>query len=172
MAFDAFIWFESEAGSPPIVGESQDRTFANNNAIQIVSYTWTAENATAIGSASGGAGAGKAKFNALKFKAGIGKHSPVLFKYMVTGAHFKAAHLALRRDKNGPPFWQLDMNVVFVTGQSQTFDAATDMPLEEWTLVFGSVKETFTAGGNNGVPTTVSQGWNQVTNSENLLVGP
>src|SRR5689334_15471834 len=108
MAFDAFIWFESDAGGPPIPGETQDKSFASNDAIQIVSYLWTAENTTTIGSAGGGAGAGKAKLNPLKFKAVIGRQSPVLFKYLATGLHFKAAHLALRNGKN-PPFWMLDL---------------------------------------------------------------
>src|SRR3954470_2612390 len=140
MAFAALIWFESEAGGLPIPGETQDKVLPAN-AIPIAGYSWSSENTTSIGSSSGGAGTGRAKLNPLKFKAGIGTHSPVLFKYLVTGAHFKAAHLTLRSGKNNPPFWLLDLGFVFVTAVSQTFDPATDMPLEEWTLAYGSAKE-------------------------------
>lgn len=171
MAFDAFIWFESEAGGLPIPGETQDTAVGANNVIPIAGYSWSSENTTSIGSSGGGAGTGKAKLNPLKFKAGIGKHSPVLFKYLVTGAHFRAAHLTLRSGKNNPPFWLLDLGLVFVTAVSQTFEAATDMPLEEWTLAYGSAKETFSPNGITG-PGSIIQGWNQVTNSENLLIAP
>src|SRR4051812_38410127 len=164
MAFDAFIWFESEPGGIPIPGETQDTAVGANNLIPVAGYSWSSENTTSIGSAGGGAGAGKAKLNPLKFKAAIGKHSPILFKYMVTGGHFKAAHLTLRSGKNNPPFWLLDLGLVFVTAVSQTFEPANEIPLEEWTLVYGSAKETFSPNGTTG-PGSIIQGWNQVTNS-------
>ena len=76
----------------------------------------------------------------------------------------KAAHLALRNSK-GAPFWQLDLGLVFVTAQSQTFDAMTDTALEEWTLAYGSAKETFNFSVGNA-PNSISQVWNQVANAE------
>ena len=49
MAVDAFIWFVPETGGAPIPGETVDRSFAANNAIQILGYSWSAENTLSMG---------------------------------------------------------------------------------------------------------------------------
>ena len=54
--------------------------------IVVDSFSFGVENPTTIGSATGGAGAGKIKFNEFQIKKTIDNASPVLFKQAAAGA--------------------------------------------------------------------------------------
>src|SRR5579859_3365259 len=93
MAFDAFLTFE---GSPiPIQGESTDKSFPNS--IELRSLSFSVENIVSVGSATGGAGAGKAKFNEIEITKLSDSSSPVLFKMLVMGQHFTSATITIRK---------------------------------------------------------------------------
>ena len=74
-AVDAFIWFES----PPVTevrGETKDIA----PAFEIKDFSFGVENPTTIGSATGGAGAGKVKFNEFTIKKTSDSASPAFFE--------------------------------------------------------------------------------------------
>ena len=77
-----------------IPGESVDA--AHKGEFEIDSFSFGVENPTTIGSATGGAGAGKAKFNEFHVMKSTDKASPVLFLKCASGAHLKEAVLTCR----------------------------------------------------------------------------
>ena len=85
MAVNAFITFESvSVGSVP-------------EALEIEDFSFGVENATTIGSAMGGAGAGKIKFNEFTIKKTSDQSSPAFFKNCCAGAHYKTVTVSMRR---------------------------------------------------------------------------
>src|SRR5438094_7169082 len=67
------------------------------DAFEIKDFSFGVENPTTIGSATGGAGAGKIKFNEFTIKKTTDKASPLFFKSCVSGTHFKEVKLAVRK---------------------------------------------------------------------------
>ena len=68
-AVDAFIWFESPGVMLEVTGETKDDANLDNSpAFEIKDFSFGVENPTTIGSATGGAGAGKIKFNEFTIK--------------------------------------------------------------------------------------------------------
>jgi|GEM_PF-5437782 len=82
-AVDAFIWFESPAdGMLEVRGETKDDVYLGNKgaAFEIKDFSFGVENPTTIGSATGGAGAGKIKFNEFTIKKTSDSASPTFFQ--------------------------------------------------------------------------------------------
>jgi type VI protein secretion system component Hcp len=109
-------------------------------------------NATTIGSATGGAGAGKAKFDELNVAALFSANSPVLLKALVIGAHYETAVLT-QRDASGNPVAAWALGTVFVTDDG--VKSGTPLPTETLTFAFGSITEATSAH---------STSWSQVLN--------
>src|SRR2546423_15604039 len=86
MAVDAFLSLVPKGTS--VVGESHDATFGKS-AFEIKDFSFSVENPTAIGSATGGAGAGKVKFNEFTIKKTADKASAVLFQNCAQGVHYE-----------------------------------------------------------------------------------
>src|SRR5215510_11318742 len=82
MAVDAFIWFEKPgAGAAKLPeGETLDKTYSKKKAFEIKDFSFGVENPTTIGSATGGAGAGKIKFNEFTIKKTSDSASPSFFQ--------------------------------------------------------------------------------------------
>src|SRR4249920_3049801 len=78
-----------------IKGESLDEK--HKGEIELESFSWSATNATTIGSATGGAGAGKVKQEKLIVTKRYDKSSPPLFAALAAGQHFKKATLTARK---------------------------------------------------------------------------
>ena len=100
MAVDAFIWFKNASGgglTPE--GETTDAFFSKEKAFGINDFTFGVENATTIGSATGGAGAGKVKFNEFTIRRTTDQSSPVLFKNCCVGAHYESVIIAMFSEK-------------------------------------------------------------------------
>ena len=85
------------------------------DAIVVDSFSFGVENPTTIGSATGGAGAGKIKFNEFEINKKIDNASPVLFKQAASGAHYKKAVLTLRNAGDKDPYMTYTMETVFIT---------------------------------------------------------
>ena len=71
MAIDTFIWFVQQSGMQAPVGETQDAAFKAggagldgdpNPAFELKDWSFKVSNKSTIGSATGGAGGGKAEF--------------------------------------------------------------------------------------------------------------
>src|SRR5437899_7190000 len=85
MAYDSFLKIEG------IKGESLDSK--HKDEIEVLSFSWGATQPGAFG----GGGTGKVSAQDFSFVVKIDKSSPLLFKYLATGAHLKEAVLTLRK---------------------------------------------------------------------------
>src|SRR5262249_33750958 len=121
MAVDAFIWFEEPGVGKPPLGETLDKTYSANKAFEIKDFSFSVENPSTIGSATSGAGAGKAKFNEFEITKTTDSASPTFFKNCVAGVHYGKVTLAMRKaggdpSSAGKEFLRYTFGTVFTTG--------------------------------------------------------
>jgi type VI secretion system Hcp family effector len=167
MPFDAFLKIDAPSGVT-IPGETTDGSKSTTE-FAVTSFSWGLSNATSIGSASGGAGAGKAKFSEFKITKPVDKSSPLLFKMAAMGTHAPSATLTLIRNGYKLPFLTVKLNLVFVTDiETNGISQGQDDPEETITLVFGALSESFAPTlPKGGLGSPVTGQWDQVTNSQN-----
>ncbi len=97
-ATDYFLKVQTGEPVPSAIqGESVDRDFPQ--AIEIESFSFGAENVTTIGSATGGAGAGKAKFQEFTIEKAVDSTTPRFLKTLAMGTHFANVELIARRQR-------------------------------------------------------------------------
>src|SRR5690242_11081014 len=102
MAVDAFLQFTKKGdGSVDLEGETKDETIGKDlpgpKPFQIEDWNFGVSQTLNIGSASGGAGAGKANFEPFHVKKNIDIATPFLFKTCCVGGHYQDVILAVRR---------------------------------------------------------------------------
>jgi type VI secretion system secreted protein Hcp len=141
------------------------------DAIAINSFSWGVENPATIGSASGGAGTGKAKFNEFVFTKQVDNASPALFKQLALGAHFKKVVLALRKSGESAPYMTYTMETVFVSKIDHS-GSSPEVPTEEVALGYGKLVVQSIGKSADGVPSKVTHGWNQVLNKADDAIVP
>lgn len=137
---------------------------ALKEAIVVESFAWGAESPTTIGSATGGSGAGKVKFNELHVTKKVDRASPLLFQQLAKGAHYKTAVLTLRKVGDKEPYMTFTMDTVFIT-KLDYGGGSPEVSNEEISFVFAKVLVKSTeelADGTLAAP--VQSGWDQVTN--------
>jgi type VI secretion system secreted protein Hcp len=83
MAFDAFLKLDGIKGEGP-AGE-----------ISLESFSWGVSNTSTIGSATGGAGSGKAMFQDFSFTSVAGAESADLFLAAAAGKHIQSGQLTV-----------------------------------------------------------------------------
>jgi type VI secretion system secreted protein Hcp len=171
MAFDIFLDFpnppSTSSGDIKVVGESTDK--AHLNAIPVTSVSFGVENSTSIGSATGGAGAGKARFDALEITKNVDASTPYLFNLVGLGAHFPDAELSIRKSGASSDYLIYRFKMVCVQQIKWSGGNGDDAPQETVSLAFGSMQVNYTPTSANGKPAkSISQSWNQVTNSSML----
>jgi type VI secretion system secreted protein Hcp len=169
MAVDAFIWFESPGAGTPPEGETKDAYYSQKKAFEIKDFSFGCENPTTIGSATGGAGAGKIKFNEFTIKKTSDKASPVFFKNCCIGSHYASVTIEMRKAggdpaSTGKPFLKFKFAIVFTTKIDWT-GPGDEGPEEGITFVYGKLGVKYTEqtpeGGSGGDHIA---GWDQVTN--------
>src|SRR2546428_4664293 len=102
-----------------IEGESLDPQ--HKGAFEIKDFSFGVENPTTIGSATSGAGAGKAKFNEFTIKKTVDKASPLLFRSCASGAHIKEATFTARKAGERPvEFLKVRMSEVLISSFQTT----------------------------------------------------
>lgn len=146
-AVDAFIWFEDTGGMRAPGGETKDDFFGHSKigaAFELKDFSFGVENPTTIGSATGGAGAGKIKFNEFTIKKATDKASPLFFKNCCAGSHYKNVTIELRKAGPDPkssskPFLRYHFQTVFTT-KIDWSGPGDEGPEESITFVYGSVK--------------------------------
>jgi type VI secretion system secreted protein Hcp len=172
MPVDSFIWFESQAGMLPAIGETKDEVYSKKKekAFEISAWSFAIENPTTIGSATSGAGSGKAKFNEFSITKFTDSASPAFFRNCVAGAHYKKVTLEMRKaggdpTKAGTPFLTYTFYTVFTTGVE--YDIGDEAGCKE-TIKFqyGSLVVKYQKQGADGKPegSPIIRGWNQITN--------
>ncbi len=180
MAVDAFIWFESQAGMAKIEGETQDAVYMKGGtnslaaavgAFEIKDFSFGVENPTTIGSATGGAGAGKIKFNEFTIKKTSDSASPAFFKNCCAGSHYKTVYIDMRKaggDPNsaGKAFLRFRFETVFTT-KIDWSGPGDEGPEESITFVYGILGVAYWPQGKEGTQGAVPKaaGWNQMLNT-------
>jgi type VI secretion system secreted protein Hcp len=173
MAVDAFIWFEpaiSDMMQP--AGETKDSKYSKttpNPAFEIKDFSFGVENPTTIGSATGGAGAGKIKFNEFTIKKSSDKASPAFFKNCCAGAHYSTVTIEMRKaggdpGTSGKGFMRFKFDTVFTT-KIDWSGPGDEAPEETITFVYGKLGVMYweqTAEGKQGQQWPA--GWDQVQN--------
>ena len=154
MAVDAFITFEKvSVGSDP-------------GGFEIKDFSFGIENPTTIGSATGGAGAGKIKFNEFTIKKTTDTASATFFKNCCVGAHYKAVTVEMRKAggdpaASGKPFLRFKFDTVFTT-KIDWSGPGDEGPEESITFVYGKLGIKFIPHEPGSQPLVV--GWDQVLN--------
>jgi type VI secretion system secreted protein Hcp len=133
--------------------------------IELASFTFEVENDLSIGSATSGAGAGKAKFDPITVTRQLDVASPTLFQLCASGTHLKQVDFVVSQS-GGPagqkPFLRFTFSTVFIQNITWNASAGDDTPQETLNLEYGQMGVTFLDQQNNSPS---SAAWSQVTNS-------
>jgi type VI secretion system secreted protein Hcp len=175
MAIDIFLVIPENPANPPVEGtaaadQSIAATFPNATVISVSSFELGVENSVSLGSATGGAGAGKVQFDPLIIQKAVDHASPSLFSAASSGRNFQAVQLYLR--SSGPatqPFLAYEFRAVLITKIDWSGNSGSQEAAETLTLAYGAVVVAFQQPNPDGSPGPVTQGgWNQVTNTADV----
>jgi type VI secretion system secreted protein Hcp len=165
MAFDAFLKIET----PAVAGESSDAK--HKGEIELFSFSLGAANPTTIGSATGGAGAGKVSFSSFSIMKKTDKTSPILFQACANGNHYAKATVTLRKASGGDPveYLKYTFGTVFVESvQWSGSSGGDDAPAESVSFVFGKLEVDYQPQGADGKPQggAIHGGWDVTKNTK------
>ncbi|MEW6477243.1 MAG: type VI secretion system tube protein Hcp [Actinomycetota bacterium] len=162
MPFDAFL----KLGD--ITGDSTDA--AHKGEIVVQAYSFGVSNTASLGSATGGAGAGKAVFSDLNFTTAMSSASPKLLLACASGKHFPDAVLTLRKaggSKGALEFCKVTLKEVLISSFQDAGASAENLPTDSATLTFGAIKfEYFTQDPSGKTVPAASGGWSQKENKQ------
>jgi type VI secretion system secreted protein Hcp len=174
VAIDLFLQF---VGASPtginVVGESVDKTHPQTIAVNEVEFG--VENPTTLGSTAAGAGAGKAKFEAVKVTKAVDSASPTLFQALTTGAHFPVVKLFARRAGATTPtdFAIYQFNMVYITKIEVSGGGGYETLQETVEMAYGALQLNYTPTTSTGTPGKQQTAtWNQITNANTLDMPP
>jgi type VI secretion system secreted protein Hcp len=145
MAFDAFLKIEG------INGESTRKGFEKH--IEILSFSMGASNPVTMGSAGGGAGAGKASLSSFNCLKASDAASPGLFQACCSGKHFPKAVVKLQKSggDSAVDYLTYEFENVFVESvQWSGSSGGDDRPTESLSLAFGKVTVTYAPQADSG----------------------
>jgi type VI secretion system secreted protein Hcp len=178
MPTDIFMVIPPSSTNPPITADPvQDEyfksAFGKAAVVPIRQFSLDVENATTVGSASGGAGMGKAKLNPVTIVKSVDTVSRSLFSIAASGGHLATMQLYLRkpgavaRATAGRPYLAYEFSMVFITKIDWSADSGDEGPLEHVTFAYGALALGYyqqKPDGTLGKP--VEAGWDQVANAE------
>jgi len=114
-AVDAFVWGPGNVGDDSFGGLRGDTKNsyapAHRPAFEIKDWSFDVTNKSSVGSATGGAGGGKAEFGEFTITKASDRASPAFFRNCVAGAHYKSAVLQIRHAGDPPP-WAASLSPV------------------------------------------------------------
>lgn len=177
MAADNFMWIPEKAKGSLLVGqaekpqgESTDHWFSQKKAFEIDSYSWGVAQAETTGSASTGAGAGKAKFDEISIEKAVDLTSVPLFNACCAGAHFPLVYLVLRKPGGSNLLYlQYIFSQVFVIGIKWSGGEGEGPCKESITFKFGAYSMKYIQQTTTGQVGKKMEGFWSVT--ENKPVG-
>lgn len=150
MAFDAFLKLDG------IEGESLDHK--HKGEIEVLSFSWGASNPTTIGSASGGAGAGKIKFNEFSIVKNMDTASPLIFQKICEGSRLPNGFFTLTDRSTGLAFYKIHFEEVFISSVQPASSPGGNSALESVSFAFANV--SISATDTRGNTTSISCGLN------------
>jgi type VI secretion system secreted protein Hcp len=161
MATDFFLKVDT------IKGDSLDSQHAGE--IEVESFSWGHTNNTSIGSATGGAGSGKAQFERLLITTRVSSASPLLAHLCVSGLHVPTAVLTVRKaGGRQEEFYKVTFKTVFLTQYKSVGAGGPNLlPLDELTFVYGTYQIEYRPQNKDGsLAAAVLTGWSQITNTK------
>jgi type VI secretion system secreted protein Hcp len=156
---------------PPVEGETQDTYYKPKKAIEISSFRWSAQNPVSVGTASGGAGAGKAQFGDLTVEKAVDSTTPAFFKYLASGQHLQNVRIYARKAGDTASAWTTySFGTVVVKAQEQNGAAGDDVPTETLTFAYGAVGQQVNRPVSPINPTSkvFEAAWSQILNKAPL----
>lgn len=173
MAIDAFVQFNGEgAAAQQLNGETQDKTMAalKPTPFDISEWSFGITQTVSIGSATGGAGAGKVSFDPFTIKKVLDKSSPFFFSTLCTGGHYKTVNLLVRKSgvqakKSGGIYFEIDFYMAFITKIDWSHDETA--PTEEITFDYGAMRIAYKKQTPDGSLESSPKmaAWNKLDNS-------
>jgi type VI secretion system secreted protein Hcp len=185
MAIDTFIVFKESDSMLKVLGETQDTFFKkggpggqDRGAFELKDWSFEITNKSTIGSATQGAGGGKAEFDVFTISKPVDAASPAFFQNCVAGAHYLTVTLACRKAGQGKavsggPYLVYQFGTVFTTKVSWSHD--DEGPKEEITFVYGELIINYRIQAKDGSFNTapITSQWSVLNNtSNNLSFGP
>ena len=132
MAFDAFLKLDG------IPGESADHK--HKGEIEVLSFSWGISNTLSIGSATGGAGAGKTTVQDFSIVKMIDQSSPVLFQKCCEGSNLGNGLFTLVDRQTGLGFYKIQFENVLISSLQPAGSAGGQAPMESLSLNFTRVE--------------------------------
>jgi len=171
VAGDAFLVFTTGGNNPPLKGETQDKQFKSKAAVAVTSYSFGIHNTTTIGSASGGAGAGKAQFSEFKIEKVVDSVSPYLLHYVGGGLKIPLMDLYVRKaGSTSLGYLRYRFKLAFVTDVEWTGGAGDESVRESVTFAFGALQIMYSLSGATGAKDTLTGAWSRVKNNNSFDV--
>jgi type VI secretion system secreted protein Hcp len=136
-------------------------------AFEIKDFSFGVENPTTIGSATGGAGAGKIKFNEFTITKTSDSASPLFFLNAATGAHYDKVTIQMRKaggdpKSTGKPFLVFQFGTVFTTKINWS-GPGDEGPEESITFVYGTLQVQYQPQKPDSTATTGC--WDSIRNT-------
>jgi len=174
-AVDMFIAFE-DPGTPDlaVATETLDKYIEKASGCKGIcdakSINLGIENPIKLGSATGGAGAGKASFKEIVVEMDLKASLNKLFMACVLGSHYKKVTLIYRKAGGASatlkPYFKIELGTVLITNAAM-INEGDDPPRARVTLRCASIKQYLwkqKADGSLIDPPTITM-WNQTTNT-------
>jgi type VI secretion system secreted protein Hcp len=173
MAIDAFVQFKGGGiAAQPLNGETQDKAMKTYSPtpFDISEWSFGISQTVNIGSATGGAGAGKVSFDPFVIKKVVDQSSPSFFSTLATGGHYQCVNLLLRKsgsvkDKSGGIYLEFNFYMAFITKIDWSHDDTA--PTEEITFDYGALQVSYKMQKPSGeLDSSIKQAaWNKLKNT-------
>jgi type VI secretion system secreted protein Hcp len=139
-------------------------------------FSFGVQNATSIGSATSGAGAGKIQFNEFSIRKTADVASGSFFKNCAAGAHYAVVTVALRQvggtTGSSKPYLVYNVGTVFTTRIAWS-GPGEEGPEEIITFAYGGLSIAYAAQLPDGkMEALKSVEWNQMTNTASFPGAP
>lgn len=145
---------------PGVAGDVTDP--ARKSWIRVASVDWGVHNTTTIGTATGGAGAGKSTGREFKLKIPTGPWSRELLSTLLRGAHYPQVVID-QTNPDGRLVYRVTIQTLFFTDyrSAPTNKAPAEDEIEG---VYGGFRAEYFTVGADGRVTSSPVGWNFITN--------
>lgn len=144
---------ESYLSVPNIKGEAANPNFKDQIAIR--SFSWGGEQASSMGIASGGSGAGKVTMHPLSVTKEVDKATSPLFNAMSVGTHFDTVTLSAIKAGATKPYLVVTLSNAFIA--SLQFSASDEVPVESVSMTYGEICIEYWQQDNKGTLTSTGK---------------
>ncbi len=141
-----------------VTGESTD---SKGLTFPATGFNFSYTGSTSIGSASGGAGAGKVQYSPIGIYKTFDSVSPVLFQDALSGSNFATVELLFFHNGSAKAYYEITLSNASITSLGQK-DYKDGTPMEAITLQYQKIKEEEISTTGS---TTASDDWNITTNN-------